>query len=58
MRVATGYDSSPCHVDQQGTIYVAEAMDDAIKKLSVSGQVLAAWGGAGPAPGQLSWPLP
>ncbi len=42
MREATVSDPSTCHVDQQGTIYVADATDDAVKKLSVSGQALAA----------------
>ena len=42
MRVATVSDPSTYHVDQQGTIYVADDTDDAVKKLSVSGQALAA----------------
>lgn len=44
-------------VDQQGNIYVADATDNTIKKLSANGQVLAVWGGTGSAPGQLIWPI-
>jgi DNA-binding beta-propeller fold protein YncE len=44
-------------VDTQGAIYVADATDDTVKKLAASGQVLAAWGGTGSAPGQLNGPI-
>src|SRR5260370_13146118 len=54
MREAAGYGSSTRHVDQQGNIYVADDTDDAIKKVAATGQALAAWGGTGSAPGQLS----
>jgi DNA-binding beta-propeller fold protein YncE len=43
-------------VDAQGTIYVADAGDNTIKKLSPTGKVLAVWGRTGSAPGELSWP--
>lgn len=43
-------------VDAQGTIYVADAGDNTIKKLSPTGQLLATWGKTGSAPGELSWP--
>src|SRR5712691_11582203 len=43
-------------VDPRGNIYVADGTDDTVKKLSASGQVLAAWGGTGSAPGELSGP--
>lgn len=43
-------------VDAQGTVYVADAGDNTIKKLSPAGQLLATWGGTGSAPGELSWP--
>jgi sugar lactone lactonase YvrE len=40
-------------VDSTGAIYVAEAQEhDRITRLSPSGEVLARWGGRGPAPGQ------
>jgi DNA-binding beta-propeller fold protein YncE len=42
--------------DASGTIYVADAGDNTIKKLSPTGQLLASWGGTGSAPGELSWP--
>ncbi len=43
-------------VDASGTIYVADAGDNTIKKLSPIGKVLAIWGKTGSAPGELSWP--
>ena len=43
-------------IDAQGTIYVADAGDNTIKKLSPTGQLLATWGKTGSAPGELSWP--
>ena len=43
-------------VDASGTIYVADAGDNTIKKLSPTGKVLAVWGKTGSAPGELSWP--
>jgi DNA-binding beta-propeller fold protein YncE len=43
-------------VDASGTIYVADAGDNTIKKLSPTGKVLATWGKTGSAPGELSWP--
>ena len=43
-------------VDASGTIYVADAGDNTIKKLSPTGQLLATWGKTGSAPGELSWP--
>src|SRR5216683_627532 len=43
-------------IDAQGTIYVADAGDNTIKKLSPTGQLLATWGRTGSAPGELSWP--
>jgi DNA-binding beta-propeller fold protein YncE len=43
-------------VDQQGDIYVADATDDTVKKLSASGQVLVIWGRSGSAPGQFNLP--
>jgi DNA-binding beta-propeller fold protein YncE len=42
--------------DASGTIYVADAGDNTIKKLSPTGKVLAIWGKTGSAPGELSWP--
>jgi DNA-binding beta-propeller fold protein YncE len=43
-------------VDASGSIYVADAGDNTIKKLSPTGQLLAIWGKTGSAPGELSWP--
>jgi DNA-binding beta-propeller fold protein YncE len=43
-------------VDAQGIIYVADAGDNTIKKLSPTGQLLATWGKTGSAPGELDWP--
>jgi sugar lactone lactonase YvrE len=43
-------------VDAQGTIYVADAGDNTIKKLSPTGHLLAIWGKTGSAPGELDWP--
>ncbi len=43
-------------VDASGIIYVADAGDNTIKKLSPTGQLLATWGKTGSAPGELSWP--
>jgi DNA-binding beta-propeller fold protein YncE len=43
-------------VDASGIIYVADAGDNTIKKLSATGQLLATWGKTGSAPGELSWP--
>src|SRR5713226_4040185 len=43
-------------IDASGTIYVADAGDNTIKKLSPTGQLLASWGKTGSAPGELSWP--
>ncbi len=43
-------------VDASGIIYVADAGDNTIKKLSPAGQLLATWGKTGSAPGELSWP--
>src|SRR5713101_2181081 len=43
-------------VDAQGTIYVADAGDNTIKKLSSTGHLLATWGKTGSAPGELDWP--
>jgi DNA-binding beta-propeller fold protein YncE len=43
-------------VDTSGTIYVGDAGDNTIKKLSPAGKVLATWGKTGSAPGELSWP--
>jgi tripartite motif-containing protein 71 len=44
-------------VDTQGTIYVADAGDNTIKKLSPTGQLLATWGKTGSAPGEFNSPL-
>jgi DNA-binding beta-propeller fold protein YncE len=44
-------------VDARGTIYVADAGDDTIKKLSPTGQLLATWGKTGSAPGEFNSPL-
>src|SRR5260370_15053192 len=42
--------------DASGNIYVADAGDNTIKKLSPTGQLLAVWGKTGSAPGEFSWP--
>ena len=44
-------------VDASGTIYVADAGDNTIKKLSPTGQLLATWGKTGSAPGEFNSPL-
>ena len=43
-------------IDASGIIYVGDAGDNTIKKLSPTGKVLAVWGKTGSAPGELSWP--
>src|SRR5260370_35808276 len=43
-------------VDASGSIYVADAGDNTIKKLSPTGQQLAILGTTGSEPGELSWP--
>ena len=43
-------------IDASGIIYVADAGDNTIKKLSPTGRLLASWGRTGSAPGELSWP--
>lgn len=43
-------------VDKQGNVYVADATDDTVKKLSASGQMLVIWGRSGSAPGQFNLP--
>jgi DNA-binding beta-propeller fold protein YncE len=43
-------------VDASGIIYVADAGDNTIKKLSPTGQLLATWGKTGSAPGELNFP--
>jgi DNA-binding beta-propeller fold protein YncE len=44
-------------VDASGIIYVADAGDNTIKKLSPTGQLLATWGKTGSAPGEFNSPL-
>jgi DNA-binding beta-propeller fold protein YncE len=43
-------------VDTSGTVYVADAGDNTIKKLSPTGTLLTTWGKTGSAPGEFSLP--